>query len=458
MYVKTMKDIKGVAVIGLWHLGTVTAACLASYGNNVIGIDPNSETVSNLQKGKPPIYEPGLSELVKEQSKKGTLSFTTNFKSGLKGAEYVIIAFDTPVNDDDSPDLSPVMQSVSKAIPYIKNGSLLIISSQVPVGTCEQIEALIKKERPSLIFSIACIPENLKLGDAISRYKTPDFLIIGANREEDFASAEKLYSFVTSPKAKVNLRTAEMAKHAINAFLACELSFANELGNLCDKLGVDEFRVAEVLHLEPRVGKSAPLRAGMGFSGGTLGRDLNVLKEFGRKTGTKTLLLDAITGVNFNQNRIVVDKLKLIFGSLKRLHVGVLGLTYKPGTSTLRRSTSIEIIKELVQSGAEVKAYDPKADLTTNAKGADFERCNSAVSAAESSDVLIILTGWPEFRDIDFGKLKSKMLHPIVVDPLNMLDGASMARDGFTYVNIGRGTQAKAINKARPSKSKEKGD
>jgi UDPglucose 6-dehydrogenase len=441
-----MEKENSIAIIGLWHLGIVTAACLASYNNKVTAIDPNSKTITNLKKGNLPVYEPGLAELVKEQYEKGTLSFTTDFRSGLNDSKYIIIAFDTPMNDDDSPDLSPILQSVSESISYLQDGSLLIISSQVPLGTCEQIELLIKKRRPSLIFGIVCMPENLKLGIAISRFKSPDFLLIGANKEEDFKNVEKLYGFVTSPKIKVDLRTAEMVKHAINAFTACEVSFANELGNICDKFGVDEFRVAEILHLDPKVGKQAPLRAGLGFSGGTLGRDVNVLRALGKKEGTKTTLLDAIMSVNYYQNQTITNNLRIIFGRIKGLHIGVLGLTYKAGTSTLRRSASIEIIKELIQKGASIKAYDPKADLVTKIANGSFERCSDADSVFDSSDVLLILTGWPEFKELNFVKLKPKMSHSIIIDASNILDGDLMTKHGFIYVGMGRGHQAKAIN------------
>ena len=322
-----------VATIGIWHLGTVTSACFAAYGHKVIGIDPSSEVVDNLNKGVPPIYEPGLAEMIKESSAKSNLSFTTDFKSGLSDSDYVALTFDTPINDDDTPDLSPILNSIVQSIPHLKNGVLLVISSQVPLGTCEQIKSMIKKERPSLDFGIVCIPENLKLGEAISRFNSPDLLIIGTENAKDFERAKQLYGFVKGPTLNVNLRTAEMVKHALNAFLACEISFSNELGNFCDDFGVDWFSVAEALHLDRRIGKDALLRSGLGFGGGTLARDVGVLRRLGKQNSTDTVLLDAIIKVNNEQNKIISRKLKLIFGKVAGLKIGVLGLTYKPGTS-----------------------------------------------------------------------------------------------------------------------------
>ena len=439
-----MVEYANVAVIGLWHLGTVTAACLAEYGHNVVGIDPNGTVVENLKKGVPPVYEPGLEDLVKKCAAMGRLSFTSDFGEELRRAQYVAITFDTPINEDDTPDLTPIMRSITEVIPYLAENSMIVVSSQVPIGTCERIMAAISKGRPGLKFSVVCIPENLKLGEAIARFSAPDFIVIGAERGNDFEDAAMLYGFMKGPVLKVGLRTAEMTKHALNAFLACEVSFANELGNLCDSLGVDAFSVAEALHLDRRIGKGALLQPGLGFAGGTLARDVGILRALGKESGAETKLLDAIVNVNKAQNRIVAGKLKLVFGKIKGLKIGVLGLTYKPGTSTIRRSASIDIIRELVGRGADVVAYDPKADFDMAALGIKFERCKKAPDVAVGSDAVLILTGWPEFRELDFGKMKGLMHRRVVIDATNMLDGDVMSGAGFVYIGIGRGQQGKA--------------
>ena len=439
-----IKNRSTVAVIGLWHLGSITAACLAEYGHTVTGIDFNKEIVSNLGKGTPPLFEPGLSELVKSCIKTKTLSFTTDFKTGLKGADCIIIAFDTPVNDDDTPDLSPIIDSVSRSIPYLEENCLLIVSSQVPIQTCERIKSMIQEKRKSLKFGIACVPENLKLGEALSRFRTPDILVIGTDSENSFSTARSIFGFVDSAKVKkVSLRTAEMVKHAINSFMANQISFANEMGNICDSLGVDWFDVIQALHLDQRIGKGALLKSGLAFGGGTLARDVGVLRTVSKESGTRTLLLDAVMEVNHNQNKIVLEKLKTLFGNLKGLKVGVLGLTYKPGTSTIRRSASIEIIKALDKEGISVKAYDPKASFTAKEAGIEISRCADAISAVDSSDALMILTAWPEFKELDFATLKNRMSHPVIIDAMNILNPGEMEGNGFVYVGVGRGRQAR---------------
>ena len=442
-----MKKTVNVATIGIWHLGAVTSACFAAYGHNVVGIDQNEKVIANLNKGIPPIYEPGLAEMTDDSIKKSNLSFTTDFRSGLIGADYVAITFDTEVNEDDTPNLSHILEGIERAVPHLKDGVLLVISSQVPLGTCGQIRSMIRNKRPQLNFGIVCIPENLKLGEAISRFNSPDLLIIGNESTGDFEKARQLYGFVSGPILNVSLRTAEMVKHAINAFLACEISFSNELGNFCDSFGVDWSKVAEALHLDRRIGKYAFLSAGLGFGGGTLARDVGVLRSLAKQADTETALLDAIIAVNNKQNREISRKLMLLFGKIKGLRIGVLGLTYKPGTSTIRRSASIDIIKELVNKGVVIRAYDPKASFSKEDIGTDFDRCKSAEEVAESSNAILILTGWPEFRNIDFGKLKHKMLNPVIIDALNLMDADRMADYGFMYFGIGRGKQITPISK-----------
>lgn len=428
-----------VAVVGLWHLGTVAAACLSAFGHRVVGIDPNPEIVANLKKGTPLIFEPGLSELVNEGIGRGSLTFTTDIKSGVDCADAVMIAFDTPVRDDDTSDLTPILGSIGVMTDHLNEGCLLVISSQVPVGTCDKIKEMLTKSRPSLHFGIACVPENLKLSDAIARYKAPDFLVIGADTTEASEKARRLYWFVNADVVKTDLKTAETVKHAINSFLACQISFTNELGNICDLYGVDMLRIADVMKLDPRIGKDAFLRPGLGFSGGTLARDVTVLRGLGQMHSTETVMLDAIIRVNERQKKIVVERLSAIFGRLDGLSVGVLGLTYKPGTSTLRRSLALEIIKNLCQKGVVIKAYDPKADFTEMHLNANFEKCEDAAAAVDEVDALVILTGWPEFKEIDYKRLKLKMRHPVIIDTANMLDAEALEGLGFIYSGIGRG-------------------
>ena len=431
-----------VSVIGIWHLGSVYSACLAHLGCQVVGVDRDSRKVENLNKGIPPLFEPGLAELVSEGIDSKRLSYTTDLSSALGGVGYVLITFDTPVNEADEVDLSEIMDTCEELSRYLESDSVIIVSSQVPVGTCERIKSLISQSNPSLDFDIAYSPENLRLGQAIERFEKPGRIVIGADSESTLDRVEELLSVVDAPKLRMNLRSAEMTKHALNAFLATSISFANEIANLCDEVGADAVKVAKALKTDERIGQRAFLEPGLGFAGGTLARDMKVLKNLGEEYGCETPLVNGVLRVNEKQNRMVIKKLERIYSSVDGLMVGVLGLTYKPNTSTLRRSAALEIIKGLTNRGAQVKAYDPKAALEEVQQHREFKFCADPYEASWACDALIIVTEWPEFRALDFDLIRSAMKRPVVIDAKNMLDRDEMVGMGFLYSGIGRGTEA----------------
>ncbi len=430
-----------VCVIGIWHLGSVVSACLADFGYSVVGVDRDAKRVKDLNSGIAPLFEPGLNELLKNNIKLNRLVYTTDLSQALKGSNYVIITFDTPVNDNDEVDLSEIFATSTELAEYMEDGSIIIVSSQVPVGTCDRIKSLIKQSNPSLDFDIACSPENLRLGQAIDCFKSPERIVIGADSESTLDKVEAFFDVVAAPRLRMNLRTAEMTKHALNALLATSISFANEIANLCDEVGADALEIAAALHSDERIGPKMPLLPGLGFAGGTLARDLKILKRLGEKHGRETPLIDSVLRVNQQQNGVVVRKLRKIYGSLENLTVGILGLTYKPGTSTLRRSAALEIIRDLVTEGATVRAYDPKAEPEEMQKHHEFEFCPDPYELAEGTDALVIVTEWPEFKDLDFDLIRSRMKKPVLIDTKNMLDKKRMLEKGFLYQGIGRGTK-----------------
>lgn len=432
------KDSK-VCVVGIWHLGSVYSACLAELGYSVVGVDRDQNRVENLNKGGTPLFEPGLGELVAKNIRLGRLGYTADLRDALVGASFVVIAFDTRVNEKDEVDLSEVYDTATKIAEWLENGSIIIVSSQVPVGTCEEIKSQIRQKRHSLDFDVACVPENLRLGQAIERFMNPERIVIGADNDNTLDRVEAFFSVVKASKIRMNLRSAEMTKHALNAFLATSISFINEIANLCDEVGADALLVAEAMHLDSRIGPKAMLKPGLGFAGGTLARDLKVLQKLGRKMGCQTHLINGVLDVNQQQNRMIAGKLRRIYGSLQNLTVGVLGLTYKAGTSTLRRSASLEIIKDLTDGGARVKAYDPKADLRELKGPREFEFCSDPFEVAHGSDALVFVTDWPEFKELNFSRVKSLMKKPVVVDAQNMLDAERLIQMGFVYLGIGRG-------------------
>jgi UDPglucose 6-dehydrogenase len=431
-----------VCVIGLWHLGLVTAACLADLGRTVVGFDRDPDLIDGLRRHRLPLFEPGLEELIATGMQRERLWFTADSQEALAGARHAIIAYDTKVDEQDESDLSQVIAAASLLAEHLEDGSTVVVSSQVPVGTCQRIQAAIRRGKPSRTFGIAYVPENLRLGQAIERFKKPEMIVIGSDDAAAARAANELLAGIEGPRVVVGIRTAEMIKHAVNAFLATCISFGNEMANLCDEVGADALEVARALHLDGRVGPLAPLRPGLGFAGGTLARDLKTLKKLGRRNGTGAPLIEAVLRVNERQNRVVTQKLRKVYGSLEGLTVGVLGLTYKPGTSTLRRSAALEIIGKLTAGGAAVRAHDPRVNLEELPAIPSFEFCPDPCAVADGSDALVIVTEWPEFRRLDFGAMKRSMRHAVLVDAQNMLDAGEMTRVGFRYLGVGRGSAA----------------
>jgi UDPglucose 6-dehydrogenase len=288
---------------------------------------------------------------------------------------------------------------------------------------------------------MACVPENLRLGQAIERFLRPDLLVLGADNDQTMAKVEALLSPIPGPRVRVDLRTAEMIKHAINAYLATCISLGNELANLCDEVGADALQVAGALKLESRVSPKAPLLPGLGFAGGTLARDMKVLTNLAERYHYPAPFLHGILALNRLQNASVVHRLEKLLGSLRAKTVGVLGLTYKPGTSTLRRSSAIETIRNIVAQGAIVRAYDPKADPAEMAPFRhEFTVCDNPYAVAQGAHAIVLVTPWPEFKELDFTRLRTPMHSPVFLDTANMLDPGQVTQAGFLYQGIGRGS------------------
>jgi UDPglucose 6-dehydrogenase len=300
---------------------------------------------------------------------------------------------------------------------------------------------MIKHDNPSLDFDIAYSPENLRLGKAIEYFKKPDRIVIGADSISTLDKVEAFFNVIPAPKLRMNLRSAEMTKHALNAFLATSISFANEIANLCDEVGADALKVAEALKTETRIGPGIPLLPGLAFAGGTLARDLKILKKLGKDANYETPLINAVLTVNYHQNSLVIRKLQKIYGSIKNLNIGILGLTYKAGTSTLRRSAAIEIIKELTDSGAKIRAYDPKVSPEELQHHKGFTFLPDPYAVAKGADALVIITDWPEFKILDFDLIKASMKRPVLIDAKNMLDSQLLINKGFLYSGVGRGNK-----------------
>ena len=432
--------MKKVLIAGLWHQGVVAAACLADWGYEVVGIDFDFQKIQKLNLGNAPIYEPGLDALLSSGLFNNKLCFSKGLPEQIKNAEVVLISHDTPVDEDDNSDLSGVFESIEYLAPHLSDGVILHVTAQVPVGTCDKFVELIRLMRPNLRFSIAYSPENLRLGQAINLYRTPMLPVIGTNEEQTFKLLKEFYAPAQVDWQYCSLRTGEMLKHALNSFLALSITFANELGNLCDKIKVDGHRMAQLLRLEPRIGAKAMLMPGLGFSGGTLARDIQTLKKLGRGVGIETILLDGLWSANQQQNKLVADRMIEYFnGSLKGVVISVLGLTYKADTSTLRRSAALELINDLVESGAEVKASDPMADREELKDYNNFQFFEKAFDAIAGADVLLLVTPWTEYKKIDFRVVRGLLRGDLIFDAANILKSEDVENCGLKYANIGGG-------------------
>jgi len=428
---------KKVCVIGLWHLGSVTSACLAELGYKIIGYDKDEKRIQNLKKGKAPIFEPNLDSLIKKNVLSGVLQFTTNLKEAVSEANFVLLTIDTPVDEEDNVNLTSVYEIINEISELIDDEVTIIVQSQIPVGTSDEFVEIIRKKRPEVKFGLAYCPENLRLGNAIELFKHPERIIIGADSEATSDKVESFFSILNCPTIKMNLKSAEMTKHAINAFLANCISFINWIGNLCEAAGADVNKVSEGLMSEKRIGKKLPLKAGMGFGGGTLGRDLKILAKLGHELNLKPDLIESILSINHQQNTLIIKKILSLFSSLDGLTIGILGLAYKPGTNTLRRSASIEVIKELLKHNSRVTAFDPAISNISSISDDNFQLQDSAYAVTKDADVLILFTDWPEFKELDFEKIFSYMKNPLIIDMKNFLNDHKIRDLGFTYVGIG---------------------
>ncbi len=425
-----------VAVIGLWHLGSVTAACAASAGHEVVGWDPDARVVANLSRGLPAISEPGLSELVQSEIAAARLSFESNVERAVADADVVWIAFDTPVDEEDCADVGFVLRHAEQALSAAREGALVLSSSQMPAGTMQRLQEAVEAARPDAQFAFACSPENLRLGTAIEVFMHPDRVIAGVRDDRARDAVAALFAPITSRIEYMSIESAEMTKHAINAFLAASVTLINELASLCECVGADARDVARGLKTERRIGPHAYLSPGAAFAGGTLARDVRFLQALGEQTGRPTPLADGIAASNRAHRHWLFTRLRTELPDLRGARVAVWGLTYKPGTDTLRRSAALGLIESLLSAGARVTVHDPMAgslpELLTAAVRAD-----NALDAARDADALVIATEWPQYRLVEPDALHLVMATPLVIDPNGF--AVTLAKDPrFRSIRVGQ--------------------
>jgi UDPglucose 6-dehydrogenase len=426
-----------VAVLGMWHLGTVTAACLAAVGHSVVGFDESPETIDHLRKAILPVAEPGLKDLVVTELAAARLTFSSSPKD-LRDAEVIWVAYDTPVDDDDRADVDSVVDRLRALFPYFGSDATVIVSSQMPVGSTRRLEDLFKKARPDATVRFAYSPENLRLGKAIDVFLRPDRVVVGVRDSATRERVAEALAPVTNEIQWMSVESAEMTKHALNAFLATSITFINEIAGLCERVGADAGDVGKALKSDVRIGPRAYLQPGTAFAGGTLARDLSFLAEIGAKVQRPTHLLSSVITSNAAHRSWPLLRLRELLPDLPTQRVAVLGLTYKPGTDTLRRSTAVELCRELRGLGASVVAYDPAlrelpADVATFV---DLRR--SPEDALRGATATLVGTSCREFLAIRADDVVSWMKNPLVLDPGGFLEASLGKDDRIRYAKVGR--------------------
>ena len=396
-----------VCVLGLWHLGSVTAACLASVGHDVTGLDSNSGIVEKLQKAEPPVSEPGLDGLIREGINAGQLRFTSDAKIAISSAEVLWVTYDTPVDENDQADVEFVFEEVLKLLSFLSIDTTVLVSSQLPVGSIRRFEDISAEKYPEKNIRFAYSPENLRLGKSLDVFLHPDRVIIGVRRQEDREILNRLLGPITDNILWMGVESAEMTKHAINAFLGMSITFINEIASICENIGADAHEVETGLKSETRIGPAAYLSPGAAFAGGTLARDIEFLKDIGSLNNLVNPLISAVRKSNDEHKKWIQRRLFAVLGGLKGKRIAVWGLTYKPGTNTLRRSLSVEMCNWLQEQGAEIAVHDPsKCELPDNWLG-EVVRSKTPLEALEGACALVIATQWPEYREINVSDVEN---------------------------------------------------
>jgi UDPglucose 6-dehydrogenase len=420
-----------IAVVGTGYVGLVLGACMAESGNDVICVDKDTAKVAMLRRGKIPIYEPGLEELVKRNKSEGRLVFTTDLPKAVRAAEVCFIAVGTPQGEDGSADLRHVM-----------NGYKVIVNkSTVPVGTAEKVREVVRRETTHP-FSVVSNPEFLKQGAAVDDFMKPDRVVIGA---EDPRAAElmvKLHQPFTrtgAPIMVMDCPSAELSKYASNAILATKISFMNEIANVCDLFGADVDRVRQAVGSDKRIGSSF-LFPGVGYGGSCFPKDVKALTKFSSDKKYDFKILKAVDAVNEFQKRVLVKKIEAHFGnSLKGKVIAVWGLAFKPKTDDMREAPAIPIIEALLAKGVKIQAYDPEAmKMAKSIFGNKITYSAKNYDAVKGADALAVVTEWQEFREPDFARIKKLMRTPVIFDGRNIYQPEQMKALGFTYKSIGR--------------------
>ena len=419
-----------ITVLGLWHLGCVTAACCAKHFQ-VVGLDFDAANVASLNQGKAPLLEPGLNELIAAGLAAKKLSFTADPKSACANADVLWLCYDTPVNENDESDVESVLANLRKALAHLPKGALVLISAQLPVGTCARLE----KEFPQ--FHFACSPENLRLGKAIDSFEKTERVIVGIRSDAKKEVLEELFAPFTPQVLFMRTESAEMVKHALNSFLALSITFINEIARLCEHTGADAKEVSAGLKSEPRIGPKAYLGPGGPFAGGTLARDVVTLTKIADAKGEKISVIPAIKQSNDLHRGWAFRRLQSRLGDLRGKKIAILGLTYTANTDTLRRSAAVELCQQLLKTGAKVAAIDPAVKILPQ-ELSEASLAADIAAALDGADAAVVCTEWPQFRQADWAEIVRAMKQPVFVDANRFLEKELKSITGVEHLSVGR--------------------
>lgn len=431
-----------IAMVGTGYVGLVSGTCFAEFGINVTCVDKDEAKIERLKKGEIPIYEPGLEDLVAKQVKAGRLSFSTDLKAAVKGAQAGFIAVGTPSRRDDGHvDMTYVHQAAREIAEVMDSYLLVVTKSTVPVGTAREVERIIRETRPEAKFDVCSNPEFLREGAAINDFMRPDRVVIGTESEKAVEIMRALYRPLyinETPMVVTDPETAEIIKYAANAFLATKITFINEIANLCEQTGANVQEVARGIGLDGRIGKKF-LHAGPGYGGSCFPKDTLALTQIGQKYGAPQNIVETVVWVNAERQRSMAERvMEACGGDVSGMRIAVLGVSFKPNTDDVREAPSLVIIPLLQEEGARIAAYDPAAMENAAGHLEDVEWCADEYAAAEGSDALVILTEWNEFRGLDLERIGKSMKAKRIIDLRNIYKVAEMKTQGFHYVSVGR--------------------
>jgi UDPglucose 6-dehydrogenase len=437
-----------IAVIGSGYVGLVSGACFSEFGFEVVCVDQDANKIAQLNAGRIPIYEPELDNLVKNNAARRRLSFTTDLKAAMKGAAAVFIAVGTPSRRGDGhADLSYVYAAAESIAREIKDYTVVVTKSTVPVGTGREVEQIIRKTNPNAQFDMVSNPEFLREGSAIGDFMRPDRVVIGCESERARDVMRQLYRplfLIETPILFTNLETSELIKYASNAFLALKISYINQVSDLCDKVGADVHDVARGIGLDGRIGPKF-LHPGPGYGGSCFPKDTLALVKTARDANAPISLIEATVEFNDSRKRQMVERVvAALGGSVAGKTIAALGLTFKPNTDDMRDAPSLVILPELVKRGAKVQAHDPVGVEEAKKLMPDLRYCEDAYDAVAGADVLVIITEWNSYRALDLKRMKTLMKSANIVDLRNVYRPDEMAQLGYKYTSLGRPQRAEA--------------